>query len=115
MKIPLLDRHTVRAPRVRSHTSATCCALAVVIFAAAVAADQPAAPEPLRNAAAVRALSQAAVASHRAVKMRGVVMYVDRTGSRLFTHDGTTGIRVGDVARFEEIFNRGRAMREGLK
>ncbi len=99
MKIPLLDPHTVRASRGRSRTCAACCALAVVVFAAAAAADQAAAPAPLRTAAAVRALSQAAVASHHAVKVRGVVVYVDRAGSRLFLHDGTAGIRVRDVVQ----------------
>ena len=34
---------------------------------------------------------------------------------RVALNEFERAIRVGDVARFEEIFNRGRAMREGLK
>jgi signal transduction histidine kinase/CheY-like chemotaxis protein len=80
----------------------TCRAILFVLIASAAAtagAGAPAPDEGLRTAAAVRALSQAEVASGQVVKVRGVVMYVDHVGQSVFIHDGTAGIRVGNVAQ----------------
>ena len=74
--------------------------------ATAAGIDGPALNGPLRNAVAVRALSRAEVTLRLPVKVRGTVLYVDRVGHHLFIHDGTAGIRVGDVVR-PELFHVG--------
>jgi signal transduction histidine kinase/ActR/RegA family two-component response regulator len=50
--------------------------------------------EPIRTAAAVRALPHEAVLARRRVALRGVVMLVDPEAKRLFAHDGTAGIGI---------------------
>ena len=83
-------------------------------------ADSRVPADVLRSAAAVRALPWAAVTTRQAVIVRGTVLYVDRSGHWLFIHDGTAGIRVGDVShpeRFHEgdvVDVDGSTSRDGL-
>ena len=103
MKNTSVPPHSERAWCVRAHTVAVRRVLffAVIVMAAADARAQV--RTTLRTAAAIRALTRATITAPQPVTASGVVLYVDRIGHHLFIHDGTAGIRVGEVAHPERF------------
>jgi signal transduction histidine kinase/CheY-like chemotaxis protein len=71
------------------------CVWLFTISAVTAATSQSPPPEPIRTAAAVRALPRETVLAGPRVALRGVVMLADREAKRLFVHDGTAGIGIG--------------------
>jgi signal transduction histidine kinase/CheY-like chemotaxis protein len=85
-------------PGTRLTTRAVCLGWLLTISAATIATSQLRQAEPLRTAAAIRALPRETVSAGAGVALRGVVVFVDREAKRLFVHDGTAGILIAAVA-----------------
>jgi signal transduction histidine kinase/CheY-like chemotaxis protein len=88
----------LRRPRARDRARPAVLAALLAALSATVATAQPGAAEPLRTAAAVRALERDAHAGPPRVVLRGVVILAGGEGHRLFVHDGTASVLVTGVA-----------------